>query len=413
VAQYTNLSGPTVSVIIPAYNQGRYLGGAIESALSQTYRNYEILVIDDGSTDDTCAVADQFGGRLRYIRQDNQGLAAARNTGICNAAGQYIALLDSDDEWLPTYLDTMIDLAGVSPEAAVFYCRARCMDANGIELRQVLGSPIEPRQSIYQTLLRYDFLIPSTVFMLRSAAIEAGLFDPFLRSCEDWDLWLRLSPRHNFVGSRECLVRYRVHGNSLSADLHNMHGAAQMVIRKHFGDDDEQPQHWSMDKRRAYGGLYRYQALSAVLRKNDWNACTQHLLRAFEVDPTLTRDQDLFFDLAMGPQPLGYRLTELQLDLAANAAELFRTLRGVFETMTTPASNHLRRAAYGTAYLGLGLVAYNTGQPALCRRYLLRAVRYRPELSHNQLVMGDILKSFVAPRLMSRLKANKRSFGQL
>jgi glycosyltransferase involved in cell wall biosynthesis len=402
---------PTVSVIIPAYNQGRYLGAAIESALAQTYRNFEILVIDDGSTDDTRAVADQFGDRLRYIRQNNQGLAAARNTGIRSAAGQYIALLDSDDEWLPTYLATMVDLAYASPEAAVFYCRARCMDADGIELRQILGGPIEPRQSIYQTLLRYDFLIPSTVFMLRSAAIEAGLFDQSLRSCEDWDLWLRLSPRHNFVGSLECLVRYRVHSSSLSADLRNMHEAAQTVIRKHFGDDDEQPQLWSMDKRRAYGGLYRYQALSAVLRKSDWNVCALHLLRAFAVDPTLTRDQDLFFDLAMGPQPIGYRLTASQLDLAANATDLFRTLGRVFETTTTQASKPMRRVAYGTAYLGLGLVAYNTGQTALCRRYLLRAVRYRPELSRSRLVTGDILKSFVGPRLMSKLKANKGSFG--
>ena len=94
-----------VSVIIPAYNQARFLGEAIKSVLSQTYHNFEIIVVDDGSTDDTPLVASQFAGRINYFRQENQGLASSRNTGIRNSSGHFIALLDSDDQWLPNYLE--------------------------------------------------------------------------------------------------------------------------------------------------------------------------------------------------------------------------------------------------------------------------------------------------------------------
>ena len=101
-------STPRVSVVIPAYNQAKYLGDAIQSVLSQTYRDFEIIVVDDGSTDDTPLVVSQLGGNLHYIRQTNQGLAGARNTGIRNAKGSYIALLDSDDIWLPEFLQKIL-----------------------------------------------------------------------------------------------------------------------------------------------------------------------------------------------------------------------------------------------------------------------------------------------------------------
>ena len=110
----------------------------------------------------------------------------------------------------------MVGLTDRYPEAVVYYCQARCMDVDGHDLPRVLGGPVRPPDKIYQTLLRSNFLIPSTILLNRSVVFEVGLFDQSLRSCEDWDLWLRLLPKHKFIGTIDCLVRYRLHEFSLS-----------------------------------------------------------------------------------------------------------------------------------------------------------------------------------------------------
>jgi glycosyltransferase involved in cell wall biosynthesis len=261
---------PLVSVIIPLYNQERYIYGAIQSALNQTYRKCEVIVVDDGSTDNGREEVASFGEQVRYIYQENQGLAGARNTGIRAAKGEFIALLDADDLWLPDFLETMVSLANQNPGAAVYYCCAQGMDELGNDLPQVFGGPPLPPSLIYDSLLRADFLIPSTIIFRRQVVMAAGLFDPSLRSCEDWDLWLRLLPIHVFIGTSACLVRYRLHGSSLTTNLPGMQNAVRAVMEKHFGPDDGQPQLWSREKRRAFGGVYLYHTLTSVQQLNDW-----------------------------------------------------------------------------------------------------------------------------------------------
>lgn len=398
----TALCGDLVSVIIPNYNHTRFVSDAIQSVLAQTYRSFEIIVVDDGSTDNSREVVADFGDQLHYIWQENQGLAGARNTGIRAAKGEFIALLDADDEWLPAFLETMTALAGQYPEAAVYYCAAQGMDVDGHDLPQVFGGPVIPPQMMYETLLRANFLNCCTILMRRSAVMEAGLFDQTLRSCEDWDLWLRMLPKHSFIGTSACLVRYRQHSSSLSANTTGMQQAVRAVIEKHFGTDDEQWPSWSADKRRAYGGVYRYHLLTSVQRQNDWQAATVHLGRALQADPTLAEDLDLFYDLALGSQPPGYRGTSYQLDLENNAMSILGMLEAVFD----PASGleSLRRQAYGTAHFALGLVAYNTGQRTLCRGFLLKALCYRPDLWTDHRLTGNLVKSFVSQHTLQRRK---------
>ena len=397
---------PTVSVVIPVYNQAQYLTSAIQSVLAQTYRDFEIIVVDDGSTDDTPYVAQQSGDAIRYIRQENQGQAAARNAGIRQAQGEYIALLDSDDQWLPTYLETMLSLAAQHPDAAAYYCCARCIDATGHELPQLAGAQLVPSAAMYQTLLRANFLIPSTMIIRQSAMITAGLFDQSqaIVGCEDWDLWLRLAQEQTFVGTATCLVHYRLHGNSCSANLIKMQQAATAVINKHVGPDDGQWQTWPEEKRVAYSGVYRYYAITSILRQNDWVACTQYLRQAFQIDPTLATDLDLFYELALGTQPLGYRGTLENLNLEDNAANINRVLTDVFRSPVISELASIRRLAYGTAYYALGLVAYNTGQASLSRRYLFPALRFRPGLWRDARVVSTLIKSFVPRSVLGRIK---------
>jgi len=396
---------PQVSVVIPLYNQAQYFTEAVESALGQTYRDFEIIVVDDGSTDDSAVVAQQYSDSVRYIRQANQGLAGARNTGIRAARADLVALLDSDDVWLPTYLERIMGLVAQYRQAVVYYCRAQCMDAEGRDLFQLLGGPVVPPDTIYQTLLRANFLIPSTVTMRRSVVVTADLFDVAFRRLQDWELWIRLLKQgHRFVGLEDVLVRYRIHGSSLSVDPTGGQRAAMALAAKNFGPDDGHWQDWSSDKRRAYGGVYRYHLLTSVQRQEDWDAGALNLRQALRADPSLAVDLNLFYDLALGSQPPGYRGTPYQVNLDENANHISSLLSDVFGSSAASELESVRRQTYGTAHYALGLVAYNTGQISPSRRFLLKALYYRPELSRDGLVMGNLVKSLINRYLLGRIR---------
>jgi hypothetical protein len=285
------------------------------------------------------------------------------------------------------------------------------MDAEGQALPQVATAHCVPAAAFYETITRANFIIPSTVLMQRSVIVAAGLFDdtrPALHGCEDWDLWLRLATRHHFVATSACLARYRLHGSSLSAAPTQMQAAVRAVIEKHFGLAEGDPSQWSRIKQMAHGGGYAYEALTSVMRQGDWSACVRHLRRALHVDPALADEIGLFYDLAMGDQPLGYRGTPSGLDINANAERFTEMLAKVFDPASWGELDDLQHRTVGTAYLALGLLAYNTGHGAVCRRWLLRALRARPGLWRNPLVVGDLVKSLLAPRLLAGLRRGQR-----
>ncbi len=400
---------PRVSIVIPNYNQARYVSDAINSVLAQTYSSYEILVVDDGSTDDSREVLAGFGVQIRYIWQENQGLAGARNTGIRAAQGEFLALLDADDIWLPDFLRTMVSIADAYPEAAVIYCCAQGMAVGGQDLPQTFGGPVVASAHLYQSILRANWIIPSTVLMRRSVIEAAGLFDQSLRSCEDWDLWLRLLPKAVFVGVPGCLVRYRLHGSSLSKNLAGMREAAAATVAKHFGAEDSCWQESSQEKRRAYGGLYRYYALTAVQYRSDWESATHYLRIALQIDPDLARDLDLFYDLVLGSQPPGYRGSVQHLELAANTQQIDSLLHALFDSDASGAIRPLWRETSGTAWYAVGIVAYLAGQTTLCRRALLRAFYFKPELLHDYRASSYLLKSLVGPAAVARAKKYRAS----
>lgn len=389
-----------VSIIIPNYNHTRFVRQAIESALNQTIRPQEIIIVDDGSTDNSREVVTSYGDKVHYIWQENQGLAGARNTGIKAAESEYVGLLDADDIWLPEYLEKMLALANQHPDGAVFYCTAQAMDENGQPLPQVFGGPVLPSEAIYGKILRANYLIPSTILLRRSTAMEAGLFDQHLRSCEDWDLWLRLLPGHKFYGSQERLVRYRVHGASLSTNPEGMQRAATSVIEKNFGLGRGDPKAWSEAERRAHGGLYRYILLLTIQRQRDWVKAADYLRMALSRDPSLAVDVDMFYELALGDQPVGYRGSPANISVAENATLIEQLIERTFDSMPSADATQLIRRARGTANLAIGLVAYNTGSRALSRKYLAKALFYRPGMIRQKLIWQNIIKSFFKRELL-------------
>lgn len=388
-----------VSVIIPSYNNAHYLGTAIQSVLGQTYTDYEIIVVDDGSKDATREAAAKFGESVIYIYQENQGLAGARNTGIQAAKGELVSLLDADDEWYSEYLEHMIALSDKNPDAQVFYCTAQCMDTDGHNLPQFVGGPPIDSKILYQVLLRANFIIPSTVTFRRKPIIEAGCFDDNLRSCEDWDLWLRILPTGKIVGAFDRLVRYRVHGSSLSANVTGMQDAARKVIEKHFGGEDRAPEMWSNEKRRAYGGLYRYQAITFVQRQKNWDAAASSLQKGLLIDPTLSLDLDLFYELGLGSQQVGHRGVSDVQNQELNALQLEKCVLALPKEMGS-----LRRKTIGTAEYALGLIAYGFGHRSVSRRFFAQAISQRPELSFDTRLLGNYFKSYINRGALNELK---------
>jgi glycosyltransferase involved in cell wall biosynthesis len=393
---------PRFSVIIPAYNQARYLGEAIKSVLAQTFHDYEIVVVNDGSTDETEMVALRYDEKIRYVYQENQGLAGARNSGIRAAQGAWIALLDSDDCWLPEFLERMTARINEHPRAVVFYGAALCVDERGVPLKQAVGyKPVE-NVRLYHALLRANFIIPSTVVVNKKVIEQAGCFDQSLRSCEDWDLWLQLlSEGKAFYGIPDVLVHYRIHGSSLSANVARMQNSHRSVAEKHFGVDDRQYDQWAEEKRIAFGGLYRYQLLTNIQRRNDWQGA-DILQKAMQADPSITTDLDFYFELALGSQPVGYRGTDCQLMLAQNAQRIESLLADLFALADNPEILKKRDVIYGSAYKAIGLAAYNTGQFALCRMYLWKAFRNQPGLWREGWIFDRLLKSLFGRRIRER-----------
>lgn len=182
---------PWVSVIIPTFNRRRFLGQAIDSVLAQTYTDFELIVVDDGSTDPTPELLAAYGPSIKVIRQPNQGVSAARNAGIRASTGELVALLDSDDHWLPRKLERQIDLFAAHPDAQI--CQTE-----EIWIRN--GVRVNPKKKhrkhsgmIFEKTLPLCLVSPSAVILRRSLFDEVGLFDERLPACEDYDLWLRIT----------------------------------------------------------------------------------------------------------------------------------------------------------------------------------------------------------------------------
>ena len=184
---------PLVSVIIPTFNRRWILKEAIDSVLAQDFTDFELIVVDDGSTDDTGQLLDSYGQDLTVLRQPNRGVSAARNLGIGAAAGQLIAFLDSDDLWLPRKLSVQVDFFNTNP-GVVINQTEEIWIRNGVRV-----NPKTRHQKIsgliFEQSLELCLVSPSAVMMRRSLFDQVGLFDEDLPACEDYDLWLRISWR--------------------------------------------------------------------------------------------------------------------------------------------------------------------------------------------------------------------------
>jgi len=224
---------PAISVVIPTYNPAQYLREALDSALSQTYGNREIIVVDDGSTDGTPKVLLPYLGHITYLRQANAGVSAARNTGIRAARGEWVAFLDDDDLWHPDKIARQVAAAGGdSGCVASFTDRMELADDTVVQSSVKQVAPQVRSGWILEELFHHNFICTSSVMVRRQTLLALGGFDESLRQSEDWHLWLRIAARHRWAFVDEVLVTHRARPSSLSTSIEGRLAGCRAALEK-------------------------------------------------------------------------------------------------------------------------------------------------------------------------------------
>jgi glycosyltransferase involved in cell wall biosynthesis len=254
---------PLVSVLIPAYNAAATLAETLASVCSQTYRNLEIVVVDDGSVDTTFALASRLSQedhRIRVLRQDNAGVAAARNLALRHAAGPLVAPVDADYLWHPTKIERQVRRLGEVTDAAIVYCWSVEIDPASRVIERRLDQD-EFEGDVYAALVLTNFLGNASVPLLRrDLAVAVGGWDPSLRArkaqgCEDWQFYLRIARKARFALERAFLVGYRQSPSAMSRQIAAMRRSYNLVMRE-VSDRRPRPPSYLMRWSRAEFRLY-------------------------------------------------------------------------------------------------------------------------------------------------------------
>ena len=274
---------PCISVVIPAYNQGHYVVETVESVLAQTHHDYEIIVVDDGSTDDTRVRLVPYADRIHYMYQANKGLSGARNTGFAASQGDYVWFLDSDDLLRPDAFECMVHVLDEAPNDGLVYCAWQQISADD---KSVLGE-VHPRQSgnvLKLLLLREFFFFGSSALIRRSVLEQVGSFDESLPWGDDADMWLRIGLADRSFGYvDQPVLQYRVHNASMTASVspHQIEGW-QAGLKKFFATPHLAPDLRALEKQ-AYAVLY-FETAGRYFRAGEVDTGQKAMLQALQAN---------------------------------------------------------------------------------------------------------------------------------
>lgn len=225
---------PKVSVIIPVYNHEQYVAECIDGVLAQTFRDFEVVVVDDGSTDRTPEILSRYAGRIKAVRQENKGGAAALNTAIRHATGEFIAWVSSDDVYLPTMLEEHVRFFSAHPEIGLAYTDFCLIDGKGVVTREVRSPFYSNKKEFLQNLFAGNFINGSSVMFRRTCMEAAGGFDEQMRYHADGNLWFRMLRYCDFGHIPRILLKYRWHETNLSHHTRAMGEHLLLHYRKIF-----------------------------------------------------------------------------------------------------------------------------------------------------------------------------------
>ncbi|NJR70691.1 MAG: glycosyltransferase [Synechococcales cyanobacterium CRU_2_2] len=308
---------PQVSVIIPAYNAATTLPATIASVLAQTFWDFELIIINDGSTDNTAQVAESIPDpRIRVLHFENGGLATARNRGIDAAQGALLSFLDADDLWTVDKLQDQVQALADSPEAAVAYSWTDYIDEQGTFL--YAGGRQHYQGDVYPALFQQNFIESGSNLMVRASVLaQVGQFEAeTIAVSEDWDLWLRLARHHTFVLIPKPQIRYRVLPQSLSSNFRRQERDTLQVLRSALG---RSPQRLQPHYRASLSHLYQYltfRSLSVGQTRRQYLSGLRFYGMAVFYRPQLLIQRTKLMAIILGKALLGLLLSPAWLKLA-------------------------------------------------------------------------------------------------
>lgn len=282
---------PKVSIIIPTYKHRDFVLATLDSVFAQTFTDYEVIVVNDGSPDDTAEVLRPLAeaGRIRYIEQANAGQAAARNRGIAEAQGEFIALLDDDDLWPPEKLERQVEVLRSDANAILAYGSSTGFEDGGCSH----PGPDAPSGLVESEFLERNWITSPGQTLIRKEALDRiGGFDPQLWGVDDWDLYIRLTPLGKFLYDSKPALYYRMHATNASKDVWRMYVQACRLVEKHrdkFRDHDHNLR-WMYD--RNVKPYYAHQCLLLAIErksKSDGQGVRRMLWMAARIQPATLR----------------------------------------------------------------------------------------------------------------------------
>jgi glycosyltransferase involved in cell wall biosynthesis len=262
-----------VEVIIPAYNAARYLPTAIESVMAQTFEDWRILLVDDGSTDETSTIIapyrQRLGEKLLYLPKANGGLPAARNTAIRHSTAEFLALLDADDIWLPNRLEESLKVFEGRPQVGLSYGYISRVDPDGVLIDTFAERQLNGEGWIAPHIYTRAVYLPCPTITFRKRCVdEVGMFDETMRATEDRDLWLRIALKYELALVPHLIAYYRTSPASMTTDSDRMLVAQMQFIDKHYG---AKGCGW-IARRKALSGIYKQRAETFSNRRQPWKA---------------------------------------------------------------------------------------------------------------------------------------------
>lgn len=225
---------PKISVVTQTYNHEKYVRECIESVLCQTCRDFEYIVVDDGSTDNTPDIIKSFGNSLKSIRQENRGAVPALNTAIKNATGEYIAWLASDDVFMPMKLEEQVRFMEANSDVDVSYTDYYVIDGNGDVIREVRSPYYEDKRDFLWNMLKGNFINGSSIMFKRSCLDTVGYFDEQMKYHADGNMWFRMLKQFKFGHVSKTLLKYRWHETNMSHHRKNMKSYLHIYYEKVF-----------------------------------------------------------------------------------------------------------------------------------------------------------------------------------
>jgi len=371
-----------VSIIIPTYNRVEFIRQTVQSALGQTYPKFEVIVVDDGSTDNTQAVLAQFGKRIRYIYQENKGQPSARNRGLQASQGDYLLFLDSDDIIPPNKLELHAAILEARPDFGLVYSGWQYINNDG----DVLGE-VRPNKEglLIKDMLRRRFGLATTgaAVVRRDCFERVGLFDESLRKGDDADMWLRIANAgFSFGCIEQPLIQYRIHQKRLSSDVTPQDVQYRFARLDRFFVDPNLPDDIRDLKEEAYSILH-YEAAARYYRAGEIKLAQDHISQAVLTCPALASDKEWLLDwiaaVALEPQTEDvHRLLDLIFINLPPEASILRTLR---------------HRAYGRYHVAAAFSASQNHQFKKIRHHILPALMGDPAIIFNRGFLSISLRS--------------------